>query len=218
MICQSVRDNLPDYLLGTLPEESVLALEAHLADCAACQQQYQAEQQLQKALIRHHQAPAPSQDFEARVLATATEGGGRRRYAHAAWGSAVAAALVLGIWIGRGPVVPNSDTASFEPVVQTVRLAFTSAEPLDEVTLTLELPPHVELSGLPGEQRISWQVSLQQGDNVLTLPLKVLFPGEGELIAELDAAGRQKVFRASVPPFVEGRSGSDPRTEEEPST
>ncbi|MEC7815155.1 MAG: zf-HC2 domain-containing protein [Pseudomonadota bacterium] len=239
MNCQTVRDHLPDYLRGNLPDGSVLAVEQHLAGCPDCQAQLSSEQRLEEALARRHQAPQPSLGFEARVLAAATcETERRRSYAHVAWGGAVAAALVFGIWIGQAPMTstPATDVAEtpdvertaadaderdlaatpFEPVVQTVRLAFTSAEPLEDVTLTLELPPHVELSGLPGEQRVSWQVSLQQGDNVLTLPLKVLFPGDGELIAELDAAGRQKVFRTSVPPFTD--AGSGPRSDEEPST
>src|SRR5690554_6405063 len=84
----------------------------------------------------------------------------------------------------------RSDGPMPEPVDRTVRLAFTAGEPLDNVTLTLALPPQVELSGLPGQHRVSEQVSLEQGDNVLALPLKIRFPGAGELFAELDANGR----------------------------
>lgn len=222
MICQTVRNHLPDYIRGTLPEVELRAVDQHLSGCPDCQAQLRAEQKLQEALARQDKAPQPSPGFEARVLAAAADSNARRRRgpAHVAWAGSVAAALVVGIWIGQTPPGSNSDIdvvqAPFEPVVQTVRLAFTSAEPLDDVTLTLELPPHVELSGLPGEQKVSWQVSLQQGDNVLTLPLKVLFPGEGELIAELDAAGRQKVFRASVPPFAGAQAGQS--SDKEPST
>lgn len=91
-------------------------------------------------------------------------------------------------------VLVNQDAA-----IQTVRLAFSSREALNNVTLTLELPPNVELATYPGHQQLSWKVDLQAGENVLALPLKVLFPGAGELVAHLDDGHRQKTFRASIP-------------------
>lgn len=91
-------------------------------------------------------------------------------------------------------VLVNQDAA-----IQTVRLAFSSREALNNVTLTLELPPNVELATYPGHQQLSWKVDLQAGENVLALPLKVLFPGAGELVAHLDDGHRQKTFRTSIP-------------------
>lgn len=91
-------------------------------------------------------------------------------------------------------VLVNQDAA-----IQTVRLAFSSRQALNNVTLTLELPPNVELASYPGHQQLSWKVDLQAGENVLALPLKVLFPGAGELVAHLDDGQRQKTFRASIP-------------------
>ena len=100
---------------------------------------------------------------------------------------------------------------------EPVRLAFTAGEPLDDVTLTLNLPPHVEIAGLPGQHQVRWQVSLEQGDNVLALPLRIMFPGDGELVAELDAEGRQKVFRATIPDYP-GASRHAPVDVKEPAT
>lgn len=85
------------------------------------------------------------------------------------------------------------------PEVRQVRLAFSSAEPLENVRLTLELPDNVELEPFPGRHSLSWHVDLDAGDNVLTLPLRVLYPAEAELVARLDDGNRQKTFRTSIP-------------------
>ncbi|GAB5480109.1 MAG: hypothetical protein Marn2KO_35760 [Marinobacter nauticus] len=172
--------------------------------------------------------PPPAPDFESRVFGELSSGSGRR--VHMAWGGAVAAALALGLFIGQSglwqpdeagheavAVAEVVDTPVVAPVERTVRLAFTAGEPLDDVTLTLNLPPHVEIAGLPGQHQVRWQVSLEQGDNVLALPLRIMFPGDGELVAELDAEGRQKVFRATIPDYP-GASRHAPVDVKEPAT
>ncbi|MCC4271254.1 hypothetical protein LL254_11065 [Marinobacter nauticus] len=168
--------------------------------------------------------PPPAPDFESRVFGELSSGSGRR--VHMAWGGAVAAALALGLFIGQSEmwqpdeavaVAEVVETPIVAPVERTVRLAFTAGEPLDDVTLTLNLPPHVEIAGLPGQHQVRWQVSLEQGDNVLALPLRILFPGDGELVAELDSDGRQKVFRATIPDYP-GASRHAPVDVKEPAT
>lgn len=234
MSCRQIRSQLPEYVRDQLPATECQEVQAHLEQCGQCRQHEAFEAMLRDELTARYGAPIPSADFETRVLA-AVSGPAAGRRVHMAWGGAVAVALVVGLLIGQG--VPESDrhpelvdlpapeernsTPVISPVDRTVRLAFTAGEPLDNVTLTLELPPHVELSGLPGQHRVSWQVSLEQGDNVLALPLRIMFPGAGELIAELDANGRQKVFRTVVPPHpgigepaASGRAGQ----REEPAT
>jgi len=41
-------------------------------------------------------------------------------------------------------------------------------------------------------------VSLDQGENIVKLPLNILFPGEGELVARLDDGKREKTFRTRL--------------------
>ena len=147
-------------------------------------------------------------------------------------GGAIAAALVLGIALGFGwrsgqepadelaqiktdsvtdhrvTVVDESadERSALKPVARNVRLAFRSREALQGVTLTVELPPHVEVSDYPGHQRLSWRVDLDKGENVVNLPLNILFSGEGELVAHLDDGQRTKTFRASLNgPSINGR-------------
>ncbi|GGC70545.1 anti-sigma factor family protein [Marinobacter halophilus] len=212
MSCRQIRSQLPEYVRDQLPSEELQAAQMHLKQCESCCKHEEFERSLMNEMASRYLVPAPSPGFERRVLSAATENASPKKV-HMVWGGAVAAALVLGLVIGQGMQGPEvepglaensvlaelSSGPAIQPVNRTVRLAFTAGEPLDNVTLTLGLPPHVELSGLPGQHKVSWQVSLDQGDNVLALPLTILFPGTGELIAELDANGRQKVFRAVVP-------------------
>ncbi|MDX1457410.1 MAG: zf-HC2 domain-containing protein [Marinobacter sp.] len=219
MSCDLFSKQLEPYARGELSPAMEVSLEAHLAECSACAGRLNAEQKLVGA-IRSQAVPAPSADFESRVLAAATRGATTRRsLQYPVVGRAVAAVLALGVFIGLqwqsgqpgqamvadSPVVDETVVVEasealpdFQPREQTVRLAFHSGRALDDVTLTLELPANVELASYPGRQKLSWQVSLKEGDNVLSLPLKVLFPGAGTLVAHLNDGTRQKTFRAPI--------------------
>lgn len=231
MSCREIRQQLPDYARDTLPADEVQAVQSHLDKCEACRSHLTFEESLMAELAERFPPDKPLPGFEERMFRDLGNTSHSGQRVHLAWGSAVAAALVLGLWIGQSTtpdpepeVGQGNDMARvaepvpmLNPVERTVKLAFTAGEMLDDVTLTLNLPPHVELTGLPGQQQVRWQVSLEQGDNVLTLPLRILFPGEGELIAELDAGGQQKVFRTQLPeyPDPDGSAADNP---EEPAT
>ncbi|MBW0148683.1 zf-HC2 domain-containing protein [Marinobacter sp. CAU 1620] len=221
MICREIRVSLAAYCNNELSEARNEEIARHLHTCSLCRQRLQSEQALTGALQRQAAIPAPSTGFEARVLnaATGRSSGAGKGWSHSVLGGAVAAALALGIGLGvmldNRPSSPDAPVATSEPAVEsdrdapaaeigqpterTVRLAFRSGEALENVTLTLELPPHVELASWPGQHELSWKVSLDAGENVLSLPLKVLFPGTGELVARLDTGDRQKTFRAVIP-------------------
>ncbi|WP_166266988.1 anti-sigma factor family protein [Marinobacter caseinilyticus] len=191
-------------------------LKAHAAECRECALLWQEQRQL-RDLFGAQAIPEPSPDFEFRVLqaATMSQGAvGRRAWAFPAMGAAVAAILALGVYIGLhlGPnsnletvpeiaatsAQPGTDDAHVESGLQTVKLAFNSRQAMDGVTLTLELPANVELAPFPGRRNVSWKVNLKQGDNVLALPLNVLFPGSGTLVAHLDDGSKRKTFRTAI--------------------
>ena len=224
MSCPSIRSQLPDYVRATLPENEAAVVREHLQRCPRCRRRCDMEEELMSRMATQFDVPPPAPDFESRVFRELSSGSGRR--VHMARGGAVAAALALGLFIGQSGLWQPDETGHEAialaevvdtPVERTVRLAFTAGEPLDDVTLTLNLPPHVEIAGLPGQHQVRWQVSLEQGANVLALPLRILFPGAGELVAELDAEGRQKVFRATIPDYP-GASRHAPVDVKEPAT
>lgn len=223
MACREYRELLVPYLLNELSANQAARMEQHVAGCADCATGLANEKALQSTFAGRYAIPDPSPDFETRVLAAASArangGSVHRGWSTPVVGGAIAAALALGIALGVG-LKPGADTSqpavattqsevsepsvsaspvANEPVIQTVRLAFSSGQPLEDVTLTLELPANVELATFPGRQQLSWKVDLEQGENVLALPLRVLFPGAGDLVAHIDDGQRQKTFRAAIP-------------------
>lgn len=220
MSCNDIRAVLPAFVNNELSGPARDQVQEHIATCEACSQWLASERALNRALHDQFHIPGPSPDFQSRVFASARNASKTKSgWSHGALGGAIAAALALGIGLGvmlqqgtlsdhQEPVVASAsstaelpETGTGAPVEKTVRLAFRSGEALENVTLTLELPPNVELASWPGHRELSWKVSLNAGENVLSLPLKLLFPGAGELVARLDTGDRQKTFRAPIPEY-----------------
>ncbi len=218
MSCRECRDRIAPLIMNELSAEQAAIVEQHAAECVHCAAILADERELQSALADRLSIPDPSPDFETRIMAAARSGDSMRGgWSTPIVGGAIAAALALGIALGVGlkpgdepprvdmatttatPGQATPESTVYEPVVQTVRLAFSSGKPLQDVTLTLELPANVELASFPGRHQLSWQVDLEQGENVLALPLRVLFPGAGDLVAHIDDGQRQKTFRAVIP-------------------
>lgn len=221
MRCNECKNNLRSWIRGELSAAQASRIEQHIAMCNDCSVAAHNEKAIFDSLHDTQAVPAPSFGFEARVLGAATGKGGRSRAGSSGhgWstpvaGGAIAAALVVGIALGFGwqsgtesgadlalsdeEQAAGAQTVVAEPVARNVRLAFSSTEALEGVTLTVELPPNVEVSDYPGHQRLSWKVDLDKGENVVNLPLNILFAGDGELVAHLDDGRRTKTFRTSL--------------------
>lgn len=227
MTCRQFHQEVDSLVRGELPPHEQETLQAHASACPDCSELWEDERRLHKGIMAQS-IPEPDADFEARLRAVALSAGAPHRAGlpkAPIWASAVAAVLALGIFIGMqiGPVdvgqsgedlAETSDQSTTEPVsqiqggpeVRTVRLAFNSRRAMENVTLTLEMPPNAELAPFPGRQTISWKVNLKEGDNVLALPINVLFPGSGELVAHLDDGTRRKTFSAAIPGNTEPSS------------
>lgn len=161
------------------------------------------------ALLEAYPAPEPDDGFYERALARATHVGSRRqrsRWLAAGFGSALAAGLAL--WMIAGVFLANPDLPQADAPIpgitmaleepRTVNLVFSSAAALERATLTVSLPPGIELAGFPGQREITWQTSLDAGKNVLPLTLIALTPTGGELTARLEHDDRNRTFRVRV--------------------
>ncbi|MCK2148272.1 zf-HC2 domain-containing protein [Marinobacter alexandrii] len=216
MNCSDFKNDVDALAAGEVSEATERTLRDHAASCDDCAMalataQYIAEQ------LAGDRAPEPDSEFETRILNQAT--GRTKKSGHSpVWGGAIAAALAVGVFIGSQfssappagtEVADNTPPATTEiasPQQQTVRVAFSSAQAVENVTLTLELPPNMELAPFPGRHKVSWKVNLKPGDNLLALPVNVLFPGEGTLVAHLGDGEKRKTFKTDIGKLMEPSS------------
>jgi hypothetical protein len=158
------------------------------------------------ALLRAYAAPAPPPGlFDTAVqhaLRVHRRNAQRRarpvglRAAVAAGAAVLATGLVLRFALWPSNVVPTVSVNVNEP--ETVRLVFAADDPLEEATMTVRLPPGVELEGFPGEREIRWATSLAEGRNLLPLTLIVTAPGTREIEARLEHESRDRTFRLRI--------------------
>lgn len=161
------------------------------------------------ALLKDYPAPQAPAGFYDQALVRATHEGSRRqrnRWLMTGFGGAVAAGLVL--WMVSGffltapdlpvadPAIPSITMTLEEP--RTINLVFASAEKLDNAMLTVRLPAGVEMSGFPGQREVTWQTSLNAGNNLLPLKLIATSPVGGEVYATLTHDDRGRTFQLTV--------------------
>jgi hypothetical protein len=96
----------------------------------------------------------------------------------------------------RAPENPAVTLTVGEP--RTINLVFGARAPVEDVELTVDLPPGIELATHPDERRVVSRASLAGGDNALPLTLVARSGRGGQLAARLRAGDAQKVFVVDV--------------------
>ena len=206
MNCEQFKLRLDDYLgCDLLPLEQA-ETEKHVAHCQTCQARIKHAQAIQTEL---QALPAPKMrpGFAREAIAKATGGPEKKHHRRgfvAGFSTALAAGVALMAVIALLPnSMPENDISITQVAIsldqtQTVNLVFNSANTLEQATLTITLPDHVELAGLPGQRVISWQAPLKAGQNILPLPLRGLAQQQGELLASIEQGGKTKSIRVQV--------------------
>ena len=92
----------------------------------------------------------------------------------------------------RAPETPAVTLTLGEP--HTINLVFGARAAVEDVELTVDLPPGIELATHPGERRVGSQARLAAGDNALPLTLVARGGRGGQLAARLRQRDDQKVF------------------------
>jgi anti-sigma factor RsiW len=209
MTCNLINEQLDDYVDARLDVADTQLLDEHVAHCADCQKVLEQERALRASLAEYGDSSMPQPDvtFFDRALAKASQSGTRRqrnRWVMTGFGGAIAAALA--VWMIGGtffetPRVGEPDIASIAMSIEephTVNLVFASATALANATMTVTLPPGVEVVGFQGQQEITWMTSLSAGKNVLPLTLIATSAHGGEILATLQHAGDDRSFRVRV--------------------
>jgi hypothetical protein len=96
----------------------------------------------------------------------------------------------------RAPETPAVTLTTGEP--RTINLVFGARSAVDDVELTVDLPPGIEIAAHPGERTVVSRARLAAGDNALPLTLVARSGRGGQLAARLTQGGDRKVFVVDV--------------------
>ncbi len=188
MNCSEARQTMRHLTADARPDGD---LARHLGDCELCRQRY-GDHMLEQTLAGLD-VPEPSPAFLERALERALdqtpvqrERGWRLPSALAASFLVAIAALSL-IWTsgtdeGVPAVVEVEVPAAELPAVhrEEVRIVIHSRQAQSEAELSIELAGNLELEGYAGHRQLAWTTRLEQGANLLVLPV-LLHNDAGEI-------------------------------------
>jgi len=220
MNCNEIENQLDDYLdhsclTGRIDDQTAAVIAMHIQGCDQCQVELERRHTLLEDL-RSLPVPEPTEGLFEQALSAAVSAGAdadgvnrrrtdvRRPYSTVLTG--LAAALLAAVMLGT--VILNGTDSAPDPglpsislttdTVTPVKLAFSSESALEDARLSLSLPIGVELVGYDGQSDISWNTDLEEGTNVLRLPLVGRSAASDLLIARLEHASGTKTFRLQV--------------------
>lgn len=81
---------------------------------------------------------------------------------------------------------------------KTVNIVFNSPQAMKNATVSLILPNHIEIEGYANKRSLNWSTQIVVGRNVLSLPMRALNIGQGELITKVEFGGKSKMIRFNV--------------------
>lgn len=207
MNCQQAQEQFDQLLDASLTVLDCERLQRHLTTCEHCSEQLETLKVLRSHLQRIPIEEAGT-EFETRML-EALDHGRDSKQATSSWfpaamGGAIAASILTWTLMTPGVVIPKAQEPSLAVVhnialevnrAESIRLAFNSPEAMQQVTVSIGLPAHLEIEGFPDQQQLTWKTDLVAGQNVLTLPLIARYSASGELVARISDANKSKVFR-----------------------
>ncbi|KPJ93554.1 MAG: hypothetical protein AMJ53_07005 [Gammaproteobacteria bacterium SG8_11] len=203
MQCDNIQSCIDDYLDGQLPASQQHLMQAHLARCADCATALQQKTNLLRQL-RNLPAPRPQPGLKQQITAMRTT----RHASHWRWfaaGVATAMAAGLAVFVVTILLNPMADKRAFQSAVtaklhQTndVYILVHSEHTLEDVRFTLLMPESLQLDGYQGRQQLQWHGRLQQGENLLSLPLKAMTPTTGTLVVKIEHGNSSKEYYVTV--------------------
>lgn len=210
MNCTQTQHNLIAYVRGQLESVQASALIGHVSHCQQCRAKLEEERLLQD-MFQQYRVPAAKADFESRVLHNALkQHRNNKSQFHKGLITALAACLV--IWVSVmfiNPVTPDNNNLPSVSLkvneVKQVRFTFNAPKNFNKVTISLQLPKHIELEGYPGEKELRWETALSEGANILTLPVIATDAQSGNIIATISNGKDLKKFRISMNAITDNR-------------
>lgn len=153
--------------------------------------------------LRAMPAPEPRPGFVDHAIANAIEAAAPRRGWRAVasrreawWGAAVgalAAALAIVAFLPRAGVDGGANQVALAVnESREISVVIEAERELTDATIRIHVTGGVELAGFADQPQVEWTATLEQGANVLSLPVYARLPGEGRLVAVVEHGGRTK--------------------------
>lgn len=207
MNCDNCNHILDEFLDDELEESVAHELKTHVENCEDCNAALKKIMRLRQALKAMPYQP-PEDGFYDRLLEQTVKSMHRNEmtfWATAGVGSAIAASVVAWLVLAL-PVDYGEDiqVAQLEGVTislnveKTIRISFESVSVLQGATLTVQLPPGVQVSGYDGQSEITWTTNVTAGVNILSLPVVLRSGTGGTILARVDHLGKSKSFQFDV--------------------
>jgi anti-sigma factor RsiW len=203
MKCEKIQNLLNDYIDDTLSVLHAEGVKHHCHTCDDCARQLEGLR-IQKESLSTLPVPPASDGFEKRVFARAIQDAPTTKKNHSKPGSfykfataAMLSALVL--WLGlfndTKTVKDGLYLVSVGDEVRTIKVAIDSEQALDAVNMRVELSDNLELKGFGSKKLIQWTTRLNEGVNVISLPIVGIAQGEGDITTRIHLNGQEKVMR-----------------------
>jgi len=201
--CSFVGKNLLDYADGNSTEETMQAVEKHLERCAHCKNRLATELRIQHSL-RNSFTHQTTEQFKDNLFFTIEQQASlARRWFNTGFSSAVAAGLfawaLFSVFIHASNYGNTTEEIHLPlNIAKIINIAIETPANFNQVTMTIEVPSHIEIDGFPNENRISWNTTLNSGKNLLSLPLKLKENYDGYIIAKISDGTKDKAFRFAI--------------------
>ena len=213
MNCRIAKTLMQDAADGELNGADTGLIHAHLEECPACREDYRQTLKMLESL-RNLPVPPPSAGFAERVLAKATRSRPLAEVSHSLRPAAGIAAsllvlfLLVTLTIDRWPGRQTTDIVLLGDEVRTIRVAIESAQVVDGIRMTIDVSDNLEIEGYRDQREISWTARLEQGINLIALPVSAIADGEGEIVARVGLGEHEKVFRIRTRHQAPGNAGN----------
>ena len=200
MNCRTARILLQDLVDGNLAGTDTGLISAHLQECTTCREDHQRTLEIIE-MLREISVKPPSAGFAERALNVATRSRQAASASRGKWLSTGIAASLVAIFVMftagslLRPMQSDSAVVLIDDRVKTIRLAIESSRIVDDIELTIHVSENLKIEGFGEQQAISWTTRLEQGVNLIALPVSAIIPGDGEIVARVGLAENEKVFR-----------------------
>ena len=203
MNCESVAENIRALAEGKLQGQEKAACMNHISACQDCSD---ALRGVRAMLVVRDQATVPgSERVFNRVMSKSGydpqyEASRKGFWLGAGFSGAIAASLlavafVLGL-LGS-PAVEAPQAAEFYVSTQEVRpmnIAIEADKLLEGAEISILLSGDVEIDGFGERNELSWTDDLEPGVNQLTLPVRAIGDGGGQMVVRLSHPDSEQIF------------------------